>query len=268
LPNKYVAFLDESGTHKGSSILALGGYIFTERSSRMFSNAWKAKLSSLNLKFAHMTDCALGFGEYRKWSKEKRVLSEKHLISAIHKHSLEGFCITVDVQDYSRIMGNPPILYSAYTYLLLQCVEQISKRIRSIDSSAFISYVFESGHASQGQADKYMKALPFTGLPASQNYLKHNFSDKKTLLPLQAADMLVWQYRHHLLETKRRPDFKIRRDFEALQRIQDLCTEVESVHLVHMAQMYKAATQNKQIDPDAGAKYLIDNPYFQALLKQ
>jgi hypothetical protein len=264
---KFKAYIDESGTHRGAGTLVLGGYLFESRAARMFSRDWQACLLSLDLPFAHMTDCANGFGHYKNWTKEKRVLSEKQLISLIHKYAVEGFCISVNANDYSRIMGDPPILYSAYTFLLMQCVGHLSKRAMEIDSSSTVEYIFENGHSSKNQAEKYMKTLPLVPVPSSKNYSKHHFGEKKTEVPLQAADMLVWQFRHHLVESIKRPTFKRRKDFEALLRVEDLCTEIEPVHLVHLVQMFEAATNGSKVNPGAGIAYLRNNPYFTALLR-
>lgn len=57
-------YFDESGTHRGAKLMTVAGYWFASEQAERFSRDWRKDLKRLGLSHAHMTDCALGFGEY------------------------------------------------------------------------------------------------------------------------------------------------------------------------------------------------------------
>ncbi len=233
----YHVYLDESGTHKGSELLTLAGYVFEERQARLFSRDWAIELSRFGLRFAHMTDCAVGQGEYKKLSLKHRVDSEKALIRLIKKRSLVGIAVSVDEQAFQRAMYGSPYPHSAYTLLLLIAVDKIAKYVKQIRPEAQISYFFESGHAKSKEANEYMAAVPVLGLREEYGYWRHAFVNKTSALPLQAADMLAWQHRHYHVRCLK-GHYKVRADYAALMRDDDFESVIEDRHLLALRKMY------------------------------
>lgn len=55
------AYFDESGTHDGSPVMVIGGFLIESEEARKLELAWKVMLDRYGIEFFHMTDCALGF---------------------------------------------------------------------------------------------------------------------------------------------------------------------------------------------------------------
>lgn len=97
-------YLDESGTHRGSRIMSMAGYWFDSRQAARFSRDWAKDLAAMGLTHAHMTDCALGFGEYANMSKADRVKVQTLLIQHIKRRSVFGFGVVIDQNRYDEIV--------------------------------------------------------------------------------------------------------------------------------------------------------------------
>lgn len=226
-------YVDESGTHDRSPILTVAGYLFESQQARRFSRDWQQDLNSIPLPFAHQTDCATGNGNYADLSMDSRVRSEKLLIENIKRRSRFGFGACVDPHAYGRIVGTANNAPSAYTYALQSCFVILGRWAARTRFSGQISYYFEAGHRSQGEADRYFRdaLLESERSKLKHRYAGHSFVDKREALPLQAADLLAWQYQHYHARRIEKGILKPRADFEALMRNCDVCIEHDDAAL-------------------------------------
>lgn len=232
-------YFDESGTHKGSRVLAMAGYWFDADQARKFSRDWAKELARFGLPAAHQTDCALGFGVYKGMLKSRRVEVQKSLIEHIKRRSKFSFAVCVGKSVYDEIMQGVVGAPSAYTFLLLLCVNKIREDIEFNKYVGRVAYFFESGHADASEANKFMNHMAQFN-PNPYRYAAHAFADKQIALPLQAADMMVWQVRHYF-ERALDGHHQMRRDFAALSRPKDLHTIVEPDHLLALRELYRNA---------------------------
>lgn len=232
-------YFDESGTHRGSRLMTIAGYWFEANQAKRFSRDWAKELNMLGLSHAHMTDCALGYGEYRDFSMDKRILSEKRLIENIKRRSRFGFSITIDPNEYDQIMQGVPGAPSCYTFCLVALFHGITQFADANGYNGKLVYLFEAGHESAGEAHTYLNGIPANGdsWVEATRYGGHAFLDKKIALPLQAADMLAWQTRH-FYERKLDGHDKPRKDFVALLRPFDLNLELQPNALLAMRDFF------------------------------
>lgn len=220
-------YFDESGTHDGSPMMTMAGYLFKREQAALFSRDWEKCLKRLGLPAAHMTDCATGNADYASMSLEQRILSEKLLIENIKRRSVLGFSIAVDPQLYDEIMGPFAVAMPAYGYLLMIAVAAVRDWAQSTSYEGRIAYFFESGHRHASEANQYMNMIAEHGpdVVGFMYYYAHAFLDKRNALPLQAADMLAWLHRNHLMKA-REGRTKPRKDFVALVRPRDRALEI------------------------------------------
>jgi len=234
-------YFDESGTHDGSSMMTMAGYLFKKDQARLFSRDWQKALNRLGLPAAHMTDCATGNGDYANMTMEQRILSEKLLIENVKHRSVLGFSIAVDPQLFHEVMGPFADAMSAYSMLLMTAVASVRHWAVSTAYNGRIAYFFESGHRHANEADQYMNMISEHGpdVVSFMYYYAHAFLDKRNALPLQAADMLAWLHRNHLMKA-REGRSKPRKDLVALIRPRDLAGEINREQLLlaraHMEQ--------------------------------
>lgn len=218
-----LVYMDESGTHADSPALAVAAYVFEEIQAPRFSKDWQRDLKRFGLPFAHMTDCATGNGHYASLSLQERIDSEKALIAHIRHRSLWGVAVGVDYAHYRELFSKGRYEHDAYTFCLSMCVYAVYLWAQSTGYRGKFKYFFEAGHAAQGEANQLISLMG--GSKPGESYLGHSFVDKREAIPLQAADMLAWQWAHYL-RRRSQGHLKRRKDLDALLRPDDLLREV------------------------------------------
>jgi hypothetical protein len=209
------AYFDESGSHAGAPVLCVAGYIFEKPKAIALTDEWNGVLRARNLPYFHMVECAHGNGPFAKLAKSDRIQLVARMIQLIKQYSVQGIAVTVNSKEFEQLMPKHPIIGTPYTF----CAQIILAGIRGwieygiragfpIDDMA---YIFESGHRSQAEANRLMNTL-FTNrrARAALKYAGHVFIRKETAPPVQAADLLAWQWytdkRHQLEGRPRRKD--------------------------------------------------------------
>ena len=66
------AYLDESGTHKGSRICAIGCLLASPLQWERLTCSWKKVLGEVGLTDFHAADCANGAQAFKEWGAEDR----------------------------------------------------------------------------------------------------------------------------------------------------------------------------------------------------
>ncbi len=186
------AYFDESGTHVGSPLTCVAGYLFKDRDARLLDRKWGEVLDSAGLHYFHMVDCAHGVGEFKAKSKPERISIETKLISLIKKHATLGIVASICDSDFYQVAERES---SPYVLCLTWCLAGVAQWAAATKFDGKISYFFEAGHASQSLANSAMEGLNKSAvLKTGTRYHSHVFIGKEDARPLQAADLLAWQW--------------------------------------------------------------------------
>lgn len=191
-------YLDESGTHAGSKVLCVAGYLFDSEAAQALAAEWQQWLDFYNLPYFHMTDCAQGAKHFKGWSNRRRNKTKWKFIRLANRFSWTGFATTLIPSEYSDF---PEQLYvlpglSPYSLCLQSCIANVALHwVKNTQFTGKISYFFESGHKDQAEADRLMRALiADQHVSESLRYGSHQFVTKTSAIPVQAADLLAWQW--------------------------------------------------------------------------
>jgi Protein of unknown function (DUF3800) len=207
----FEAYFDESGSHDGSPVLCVAGYLFDKEGCLELDSEWKAVLDEYSLPFFRMSDCAHRTGPFKSLSKQQCIDCETKLIHIIKRHMRYGVTTTVNEAEYDE-WAPPELPFGhAYSWCCYMCLVGIGSWIKKANFQGEIAYVFEAGHRDQTQANSIMEGV--LDLPELK-YKAHAFM-KKEVRPLQAADLLAWQ----AATQRKRIDegnTKIRQDFREL----------------------------------------------------
>lgn len=186
-------YVDESGSHDGSPVLCVAGYLFKRSKAVELSEAWQRVLDRYEVPYARMSELAPGRPPFDRLSLEQRIKMEKALIKIIRQTMTYGFSITVPEDQYNQIIPYDHRLGGAYSFCLRQCLIAVNSWATRTAFDGQIAYFFESGHRDQTEANGIMhKVFAVDALRERYRYVSHTFADKKKLLPLQAADLLAW----------------------------------------------------------------------------
>lgn len=209
------AFFDESGSHHGSAILCVAGYVFRKNDAIKLGHEWRKVLRWKKLPYFHMVDCAHGNGPFANLTRDERIAVETRLIEIIKRFAIQGITVTVDPMEYASFPAKLPIkpgLYdNAYSFCAQSILAGISAFIEKNPQIGKMVYFFEAGHKSRPQAEEIMRAM--FAVPKHKHdfrYAGHAFVQKEDSPQIQAADLLAWQWytdrRHQREGRPRRKD--------------------------------------------------------------
>jgi hypothetical protein len=211
-------YVDESGSHEGSPLLCNAGYVFKKQSAIDFDGQWKADLKEADLEYFRMSACAGGGEPFEDKTMPERIAIETKLIELTKRSTAYGFAVTLNEAEYDAIVPKTDQLGSAYSYCLRMCLVAVRAWAEHAKFNGDIAYFFESGHRHQAEANAIMDMIfRDPGHRARYRYAAHAFADKKKARPLQAADLLAWQWRNDALRKRAQRNVS-RKDCVALIR--------------------------------------------------
>ncbi|WP_271573093.1 DUF3800 domain-containing protein [Bradyrhizobium sp. CCBAU 11361] len=191
-------YLDESGTHAGSKVLCVAGYLFEREAAQALTAEWQQWLEFYGLPHFHMTDCAQGARHFKGWTNLRRNKAKWKFIRLINRFAWTGFAATLIPSEYSDF---PEELYplprmGPYSLCLHSCIANVATHwVTNTGYTGEISYFFESGHDDQAEANRLMRILAEDPKSrAALRYGSHQFVGKTAAIPVQAADLLAWQW--------------------------------------------------------------------------
>lgn len=206
------AYFDESGTHEGSPVMSIAGYIFEKDQCDRLKDSWAATLTQYQLPYFRMSECANGTGGFAALSMADRVACERSMINHIKTRMTLGFAVSMSQAEFSKMA--PPhfinVFGDAYVACTVLAMASVGYWARKSGYTGDVAYFFESGHSQQSDAEKRMRLIDGLADRRSEfRYISHTFADKRLVLPLQAADLLAWQWRKGFIDMfgakRRRP---------------------------------------------------------------
>ncbi len=221
--------MDESGTHDakralpGSEVAAIAGYVSKRRYWVRFQRAWRKTLKSYGVHTFHMSEYAHGRGEFEGWSKDKRDSFLKALSRVIDEHKLFGVGGLISVREYESLLPDWAKLEVRHPYYF--CFAVLMKTFRDYYHHippGTIDFVFDRRPESQHVVEEMFEHLKDRNPLHGQRLGKITFDSKERFLPLQAADLLVYEVRRYGSDRFYGSSRPTRKSMEALMVRRDL----------------------------------------------
>jgi hypothetical protein len=211
------AYFDESGECDISPVFCMAGFIIEREAARQMSERWQKMLDAYRLPMFHMTDCANGAPPFDSLTMDERIAAEKEAISIIRDTITYGFAVSLKPREFSKSVPRSPEIGSPYSLCVHTCFTGVRGWANHTNFAGKISYIFEEGHRSAGEANGIMRRIFYKPeMRAEHRYISHAFADKCMVLPLQAADLIAWQWfsenKRQIERTRPNP----RKDFQEL----------------------------------------------------
>jgi hypothetical protein len=188
------AYFDESGTHHGSPLMCVAGYLIESDQCRRFQAEWEAVLSRHGVPYFHMSECAHGVGIFKEISKKDRSEICRSLIETIKLRAELGIAVSVSEAEYRSIVP-AHFKLDAYSFCLHYCLQGVAAWASKYDVRVPISYFFESGHKNQSVANSFINWIRHSrSIVDGLRYHSHSFVSGKKLCGIAAADLLAWEF--------------------------------------------------------------------------
>jgi Protein of unknown function (DUF3800) len=194
------AFLDESGTHAGSKIIALAGYVISAEALPRLQHSWLNALEGHSLEELHMKDFVPPHGKHSQWNEEKKRGLLKTLIGLIHEHSLVGIGAAVEIDEFIATTQafahskSPDIVESPYEWCFRHCATQAAAWVDKAERPGLISYTLDEGCSTRGRIYAHHElSREDRSLRDKYRLGPMSFADSKRNPALQCADLLAYE---------------------------------------------------------------------------
>jgi uncharacterized protein DUF3800 len=191
------AFFDDSGTHEGSPVVAMGGLLGTDRAWDVFVDRWTELLKSPlpdkpPLRQFHTAPCRNGAGEFASYSQAER----DHATYLFRRVILEGDLVTVasvvDKHAWDELVTGAVAeqVEGPLNYSFFKCIETVMDIIRVRCPGERITFFFDEGTRPRiGEFAQYVEVRK-DQYPEIDRIL---FVPVKEVIPMQGADMMAYQ---------------------------------------------------------------------------
>jgi hypothetical protein len=200
-------YFDESEREGG--IFCVAGYLFTPRQAKKFIKDWSQLFRAYpgGLHMRDLTKPRRSFEGITRVEQQRLIVEAVRIVKRRVSAAVAVSCNVKEVESISpkwiKGMGH------AYPLCCHLCMTAAGKFLRESGSQERVTYVFESGHAREGEARTFMRHVVLN--PDVKESYRHSgdaFLPKSDAVALQAADLLAWEwakFRDESLEQGIRP---------------------------------------------------------------
>ena len=193
-------YFDESGSHDGSEVLCVAGYVFESASAVKLTAEWKSMLSEAGLPYFHMCECAPCGGIYAHLNMSQCDALARRAIGLIRQYMTLGYAITIETA-HAALVPTGGVYKSPYTFACWQALLNVRDWANGINYQGDIAYFFEAGHDSQSETNGIFEQLfKHAYLKRAYRSASLSFAQKKDAVLLQCADLYAW---HSFVNRKR-----------------------------------------------------------------
>ena len=186
------AYFDESERVGGT--LCVAGYAFAAPQAKKFTKDWERLFGEFG--GFHMNEFAHGRGRFTGVPQRERDRLLREAVRIINARITAGAAVSCKLEEMKAVspkwirgFGNayPVCCHWAMTALVMV--------LEKLSVTAPIAYVFEKGHPDEAEARDFVKTASLSDeLRAKYRYHSDSFIPKTDAVPLQAADLLAWEW--------------------------------------------------------------------------
>jgi hypothetical protein len=218
-------YADDSGSEPQGKNFFLAGFLSTAEKWAALSNEWDSALAlPPAIDYFKMSEAAGfwdQFSQHRGWNESNRKDRLVTLARIIQKYAMLRMSVSIRHDLFEKYVLSLPALERSLStdepYVLL-CYRLINVVIMFAHKHGVrepIDFIFDHQSAENevlGHWEQFKRTLQMSARGRQLSSLigeKPFFLDEKDRLPLQAADLYVWQARNHYMDNHRFPNQKI-----------------------------------------------------------
>ena len=207
-----VGYFDESGS-KDTPLVTIAGYLSDERRWKRFEREWRRALKEHGAQYLHMREYAHRRGEFKGWPEYKRKALLANLIWIIKSNVQFRVGVVVPCEEYKATIGaiDPKDTRLSPFWLCFQtCLSAIGAYCQQEGIADDIALVFDENNESAKHAVGFYTAFKRSSkVPNGKQFVSLSFADDKIHTPLQAADLLAYEFNKYHLGFVREPIKKL-----------------------------------------------------------
>jgi hypothetical protein len=193
----FTAYFDESGTHKGSELSGMAGFVGEARQWRKFEKRAAKLFDRFRVDVFHTIDVRRTDKDFEGWPVDRKIefLDEfQHIINETLESGVASFIRNDDYEYYKGLEWPKKTRWdSKYGLLFRACLAHMINIVKDIPSvtEPRLHIVLEDGHKNANDAVRIYNFAK--GLAKAQRALAGlTFDNKATCLPLASADLFAY----------------------------------------------------------------------------
>jgi hypothetical protein len=201
------AYFDESEREGG--VFCVAGYAFAPHQAKKFTKEW-SRLFSAYPGGLHMRDLTHRSRAFKGISAEEQHRLIVEAVKIVNRRITAGFAVSCNIREVELL--SPKWIRGfrhAYALCCHLSMVAVGTFLAKTGNEERVNYVFESGHPHEAEARDFMRhVVQNPDVKESYRHSGDAFLSKADAVPLQAADMLAWEwakFRDETLEQQRRP---------------------------------------------------------------
>jgi len=194
------AYFDESGSDAKSQYFVLAGYVSSVDHWERFSDEWQRALERPpRLDYFKTREAFQLRDQFEGWSEDQRNERIEDLWRIVRAHAIFGCAVAMPKDLYERhLRGVIVRLYdNPYYICFVTSLDFLSDMMNRFEQKGPIDFVFDEYNLEPRVRKLFDSFKPQGGLHR-ELIGDIEFRDDKTVLPLQAADLLAWRTRIRL----------------------------------------------------------------------
>jgi hypothetical protein len=205
------AYFDDSGTSPNESIAVVAGYIATTDMWEVFDRRWSSLLSKYEVTQLHRADVESFQGEFGTWNPARRTEFVKKAHAIIRRCTYAGVGLALVKKDFEEVVpqSDPLQRYGIFGWCAHGCLAGVYTWCKKYNWNEPIHYVFEAGTKGQEQFNRTLSTLYKNDKSREQNRIGGWSFQTKATMPLQAADVLAYEYykfiHNEIVDGRKRP---------------------------------------------------------------
>jgi Protein of unknown function (DUF3800) len=198
----FKVYLDESGVHDASPVVAVAGYLARPNDWKVFERRWTTAIKPI--KVYHAADAANCRGEFKDWSKQDVAKLAERALPLIPKHTLMAVAAAINLEDFAAALSGrshlEPLLGSPYGACLQWVLAEILENKRLHHNREAITFIHET-NALQEEARRTFRYVAAKWGQGER--IQFMFGTKARNIPLQAADIYAYEANKRIRDASR-----------------------------------------------------------------
>lgn len=253
----FEAYFDESERPGGTFCVA--GYAFLPRQARRFIAEWNTLFRPFD--GFHMKHFAHRRGRFSGVSDQQHNQLIRDAVRIVNQRMQFGVAVSCQMEEVMLHGQGVDAFKHAFGMCCYLAMVQLAALMLDSGDDRDIFYTFEAGHPHEGAARDFIRAA--VAVPAVKRDLRHAgdaFIPKKDAVPLQAADLLAWEwakFRDETLDADIRPIRESLRTLFMRDTKRYRCAHVTGERLIHYLKVMPELLRQEGIIDASGRTKVI-----------